>query len=65
MKPDNSVTHRIKQARAGIKHREKDLGYDSVDISSFGLYQLESYNQHLYLELHGNQDSCELEHEEF
>ena len=60
MKIDNSITHRIRQARAGIRRFGGRL-----DVSCFDLYELEDYYDHLWLELHGNQDSCELDHEEF
>jgi len=36
-----------------------------LDTSNFNLRELEEYSDHLWLELHGNQSSCELEHEEF
>ena len=60
MKIDNSITHRIRQARAGIKRCGGML-----DTSNFNLRELEEYSDHLWLELYGNQSSCELEHEEF
>ena len=59
-KIDNSITHRLNQALAGIKRCGGML-----DTSNFNLYELEEYSDHLWLELHGNQSSCELEHEEF
>jgi len=59
-KIDNSITHRIKQALAGIRRCGGML-----DTSCFDLYEIEDYYDHLWLELYGNQSSCELEHEEF
>ena len=59
-KIDNSYTHRLNQALAGIKRCGGML-----DTSNFNFRELEEYSDHLWLELYGNQSSCELEHEEF
>ena len=56
----SSYTHRINQSLAGIKRCGGML-----DTSNFNLRELEEYSDHLWLELHGNQSSCELEHEAF